>query len=459
MTATPTATQTPSSVRRWVGLVGIRVAIFALCLAFLLLLRSTYYDFIVPDYAYQGFAALPSPVPEGWLYAIALLPCLWIPLTRRPSIVLYWFLYLSVVAPSATLPCHWNVRLPGGPLGHAVTFVALFGMLGLVYALPAPRRDRRPAGVSRVSVILLGGAIVAFYVTVFLSYGWISRLPSLDEVYDVRLEFADTIAAQGRIVSYTIPWLGNVINPLIIAWGVQRRNPFAIAAGAAGSTYLYGLGGYKSIASMIVFVPILFVAARYAARYLGIWMVIGAIGILVATRIEAALYGSTTLAFLLVRRIFGVPAMLTSRYFEFFSDHPKALLGHSFLRGFVPANYSDGPPSVIGRAYVAPDVHANANLWADGYANFGLAGSIGATLLLIVVLIAYDWAAAGADPTLPAVLMGMPALALSNAALFTTILTHGLGLATVVVWLLPGVPTRTRTVDHIRAPPASRSPP
>jgi len=134
-----------------------------------------------------------------------------------------------------------------------------------------------------------------------------------------------------------------------------------------------------------------------------------------------------------------VPGQLTAYYYDYFTSHPPYYLSFSVLRSFVPSPYDTEAPYLIGRVYFNTGEDANANLWADAIANFGLIGVIPASLLLGVVLWLFDWVASGRDLRLVAPLAALAGLGLSNGALLTTILTGGIAFAMVLVAAMPEI--------------------
>ena len=73
----------------------------------------------------------------------------------------------------------------------------------------------------------------------------------------------------------------------------------------------------------------------------------------------------------------------------------------------------------------------------SSFANFGYAGLVGFTLLLALVLWLYDSMAAGRDRRVAVLVISLPAFALANAGLLTSLLTHGIGLAMLLVYVMP----------------------
>ena len=80
---------------------------------------------------------------------------------------------------------------------------------------------------------------------------------------------------------------------------------------------------------------------------------------------------------------------------------------------------------------------ANANLVADGFSNFGWAGVAGAVAVLAVYLRFLDRCSAGLPVPVTAVLVVMPSIVLSQTALLTSMLTHGVFAAAVLLAVAP----------------------
>jgi hypothetical protein len=139
---------------------------------------------------------------------------------------------------------------------------------------------------------------------------------------------------------------------------------------------------------------------------------------------------------LVVRRFLVTPGLLTAGYVQVFDDIEKARLAHSIFSSFLHYPYAEEPPPLIGGAFFGnPDTNANANLLADGYANFGYLGMVAACLVLVLLLWTIDDAAEGLPVGFVCLAFLMPALALADSGILTTMLTHGF-LATVLLCAL-----------------------
>jgi hypothetical protein len=84
---------------------------------------------------------------------------------------------------------------------------------------------------------------------------------------------------------------------------------------------------------------------------------------------------------------------------------------------------------------------ANANIWADAMANFGLLGIIPFTIAFGVLLWILDSVAWGRDLLVIGPIVGYAGLYLANAALFTQILTGGIALIVALVAMMPKIQT------------------
>ena len=147
---------------------------------------------------------------------------------------------------------------------------------------------------------------------------------------------------------------------------------------------------------------------------------------------------SNWMSSLLIRRAIATPGLLTGFYFDFFSKNEFFLYTHSFFRYFIDCPYPYAPPFLIGLHYFGnPQVSANANLWADGFANLGYLGIFLHSLILGGVLWFMDCLARPFDRRMALLLIFPPAYATVDSALFTSLLTHGIALLALMMWMAP----------------------
>jgi hypothetical protein len=419
-----------------------RAATMTAALAYVAALAWAYTSHYSPLFAYLGQVdAHPEATETLIVAAVAALPSAWLPLpARRPSTILLWFLYLVGYVPMTVVPLFLEGDL-STVLPVDVALAGCMAILALIARLPAAS-IRAPhlslAALSRL-LLVLGFLSSAYIVAAF----GIHAPPSLADVYTTRLQ-SNTVFESAVGIGYVVPWAANAINPMLMALGIARRRLDLVVVGLAGQVLIYSVTGFKNVLFSIVVVPLVYFAIAVAKRSFGPLMAAAAAMIVVGS----ALAGGWPLV--LVRRLFATPGQIGWYYFEYFSDHPAYHLSHSLLSWLGPGAYSVPPPRAIGLVYFpGANTNANANLWSDGFANFGFAGVIGFTLVLGLVMWVADALGHERDLRVVGPLLAIAGLTLSDAALFTTILTNGLALTCVFIALMPPA----------SAPVGGRSPP
>jgi hypothetical protein len=410
-----------------------RAATIAAALAYVGVLIWVYTTEIAPLYAYHGLIdADPEPAAAFVVTALAALPAAWLPIAaRRPSVIVLWLLYLVGYVPAAVVPLYIE-----GDLSTVLPFeLALVGSMALLVLIarlrPAPIAvpHLSMTGFTRLMVVL--GLLCLAYVAV--TFG-VHPPPSLADVYSRRAEFgAEVGGAAGA--GYFVPWAANAINPVLMTLGMVRRRAGLVVLGVTGQLLIYSVTGFKSVLFSIVLVPLVYLAVSVARRSFGLLATVGAPLILVFAVAESFTGGA---ALGLARRLLATPGQLAWYYFDYFSIHPGYHLSHSFLRWFVPSDYSVDPPSLIGSVYF-PEANpsANANLWADAFANFGFAGIAGFSVVFGLVLWVIDGLGRSRDARVIGPSLAIAGLSLGNSALFTTMLTLGFGLSCALMALMP----------------------
>ncbi|HEU4671550.1 MAG TPA: hypothetical protein VFS32_01490 [Candidatus Limnocylindrales bacterium] len=419
-----------------------RLALIAGGLVFVAALDWAYVAWVAPWYGYSGLVERGvDPSSTLVVAVVATVPCAWLPLRiERPSDAIVWLLYLVAYVPAAVVPIHVLGPDPGRVLPLEAVLLLAAGTLGLMRALPLATLGRRGLSESqfvRLIVAAAAGALVYFAV-LFRP----TSIPDLGDVYAARAA-ADAIVAATPGSGYLLPWFGYVVYPLTIALGLARRRPLVVGLGLAGQVLLYAITGLKGIVFSVVFVPVLFAVIRWGGRHSGGLMPWGAGFTVLASVVLSALTGSLFTVSLFVRRLFVVPGQLTGYYYDFFTSHPTYQLSHSVLGFLTDRPYALDPPYLIGLFYERTLTDANANVWADAIANFGLVGVIPFTVLLGALLWLLDSLAAGRDIAILGAGIGFLGIILANGALLTQILTGGLGLAVLLVAVMPSTTAQT----------------
>ena len=328
----------------------------------------------------------------------------------------------------------------------AGSFAVLIAVTGVLPRAKVPRPGR--------DLVYLG--ITAIVVICAYVYGWLvltgglGRLSfDLLSVYEVRTEYVQRL---GPFMGYLIPWQANVVNIVIICIALWRRNRWLLGVAAVAQLLLFGMTGHKSfLLAPVLTGGVYFIWARRNAL---LYIAGGAAVLVVASYILFLVTGNHLAPSLLIRRLFVVPAANHLLYFEFFSqpEHPFVMLSNSILAPFVHYPYDMPVTRVISWAYWARDFGPNVGYLGDAFAHFGFMGMFLFSLILGLFLRIVDSVGARLPANLVAAVVATPAMALTNSALFTSLLTHGLIPAVVMVWLLRAVAERrTRTSEVVLA--------
>ena len=160
--------------------------------------------------------------------------------------------------------------------------------------------------------------------------------------------------------------------------GLLARRWIWLAVGLLGQLFIYSFTGYRSaFLSPIALLAVFLLFRRRLPTGRRWWCCSESWVLTLGMWALDVLTGTLDFTSLLVRRFLITPGLLTGAYVWVFADIEKAHLAHSFLKPFLQYPYSREPPQLIGELFFGdPATNANANLLADGFANFGFPGMV-----------------------------------------------------------------------------------
>src|SRR5262249_45377531 len=372
------------------------------------------------SFAYEGFKlSWPDPATMGCLLVLALLPGLLLPHTlSRPSALILWWLYLAAYIPSILIP-PLSLTMPIEKLLPLQVYLLL--CMGLLCLVPSARllaighiKLSQPMFWSVFVIVWL--AVLAFVCVHGPSSMMMANFASFfvsGDVYAMRSYYFDHLFQVGKSLGYAMGQLGQALNPYLMAFGIVNRRKTCLIAGILGQIIVFGLTGFKSILFSIIFLGTLFIFMKRWRQSFGLMLAAGLTAAILLSAAVDAYNHNIFLSSLITRRTLATPGLLTGFYFEHFSQVAHAGMGFHFSR-WPPAFF--GPPQEIGLVYFGRNVDANANIWAEGFAEFGVMGIFGMTALTGLLIWAYDSISAKRNLEMAALLAAMPALNLSNTA-------------------------------------------
>lgn len=404
-----------------------------LALAFQWLTARVYTDFIVnqsPDSAVahtSGGIELPISYT---LTAIAAAACaLYCQRRAGPSRMIMVIHLAAVVIPmQALVAAHYELARPEFAAAVALSFL---GALALAGGMPDVRLPRATRGW-RHAVVIAGALLTMYTFGALFARGGLSRLSfDLSTVYQVREQFLEDAAP---FIGYLVPWQGYVLDPALMLIGFMRRSALIGLLGLALQLLLFAMTGFRAF----LLLPLLLLGLLLIGRRRNLAALV-LVGMMAVVGVALALYAwldAPIVPTLLVDRVIMVPAEIHYWYYDFFGVHsqPPLQLSQSILGALSVSHYNVPIAEVIGWQYMGSAASANVGLFADAFANFGFAGCGIYALLFALLLKLVDAASYETDNRVAIALLGMPAFELVNSGLLTTLSTHGLAVAIVVLW-------------------------
>ena len=408
-----------------------------LVVLFRFLLDLSYGTIVSEIYSYLGYEYSPrglAGISVSYLFTVVL-AALFSPDLGSVSRIVVFYLFLFTYVPVSTLFAQ-NDALGSGPY-FLLTACFLLLILGIRVRFPEHRNSlvfRFRMGYDLKFSLAAAGITLA---VLLAKYGVPTQLPSLSEVYEVRGSYKDTFS---RLVGYAVGWQGNVFNGFLLMAGILRRSMLLVTGALLFQLYLYSITGFKSLFFSFIFILWLVIGlwffGRYLAYYLAGTVCLSLVAIIISTKYVEEW---VLLPGIFLNRLYFVPALLFYYYYDFFSHHYIDWFAQNLpVSLFANSNYKIPIPYMIGDYYFGrAEMSANANLFANGYANLGIAGCLLVTLILIAVLHGIDLLSSGKNRYLVLSVVAMPMFFLTNSSLQTTFLTHGFLMAIMIIFLLP----------------------
>jgi hypothetical protein len=432
-------------------------AILLYCASF----NWSYVQWVSPTWGYMGLTYhTPNPALLVVGFILAAVQCALSPRTiRRTSQVIYWILYFNVYIPALFVPLYVQLDTSLTLLLLQLSLTGGMLLIALSYRVKL-LRFRRHSVSPGLFWSIFSSLFALCNVILVVAFRHNLHFASLNEVYTSRFQ-ASQILQRNVALTYVSSALSNVMNPLLIAYGLSIGRYKPVVLGVLGEVLVYSTAAMKSV----LLAPLLIMAFYYSLKNdRGGWvpkmalMCTGTFFVLTALVIGAKPGLLFNLASSTLMRSFALPGLAVAQYQYFFEHFPHTHLGHVHGVNLLFPNPYQMPLGLeISNFYT--DVvgdrisDANANFFAfDGIAGFGLPGIPIMALVCAGMFWVLDCSAKRHPIAISASALTMCTVSLANISLFSAFLGGGFMLWMLLFAFLPQHLLSKCPVDKIRAP-------
>ncbi|KAB7707401.1 oligosaccharide repeat unit polymerase [Bacillus aerolatus] len=413
-------------------MIKIKIITFIFLTTLKFLLEYSYVAIINPIFAYEGFILYKSypKMFESYILAsvVFLIAIFLLEHKKAPSKIVIYLIIVLLFIPLTSL--FWLQDQPR-PFIYLIS-LSLFLIILIVSLFSKIHLVRLKEGKNLI-MFIVGGMTVIVY-GLLIAQGGLSRINlNLSEIYSVREAYGNT---NNKVLAYLLPWQAHVINMLVIAVSMYKRNYKLAGIFIVLQVFLFSMTNFKSF----LFAPLVLIGFHLfgKTKLKNNLLLVISLGSSLLVAVCVIIYnfsGSFYMASIFIRRLFFVPSNLHYIYYHFFQGIEKFKLSHSFL-GFLNDNvYNSTPVQLVATSYFEREFAPNVGFFGDAYLNFGVIGILGFSLLLAILLKIIDTVSVSMPSFLSMSILAIPAMSLINSAFFTSLLTHGILFAVLMLWL------------------------
>lgn len=253
------------------------------------------------------------------------------------------------------------------------------------------------------------------------------------KVYEFR-ESSSTVYYAG-VNAYLYNWIPKIVMPFLMGYSVYSRQYLFTLLLVAMQIVFFGLTSHK----IILFIPalILFFYWISSTRFNSIYIAMSALAGISLIFAMASFSDDLLLSSLVFRRTLFVPAFLDFTYYEFFSNNQLVLLSNSIFSKIIAYPYTMQVGHVIGSFLGQENMWANTGILATSFMHFGYPGILIFSLMTGLLMSFIDELAKKVQTWIAQTILAVPTINLFvGSDFFTTLLTHGLLLSILILWLM-----------------------
>lgn len=400
-----------------------------------------YCTYIIPIWGYMGFLSSKSFSANFISFIYVILLSISVPLkVKKPSDLFLHILALCPLMPMLTIYAY-SFSCHGYMFMCIVSFFIIKACKNIPSNLLNPKALRR-------------GYKIALYISIFFIILVIIHLIAkgglrffnlkLSKVYEFRRASAHAVAE--GIFAYLNSWVFKVFNMFLLTWALYKNKKMLVMISLLLQILFFAISAHKSV----LFAPLVILFAKYLCQkkhssilmtffyFIGIWFSFA----------TYSFFNNIWPLSLFVRRLLIVPSFLNFKYYLFFQANPLVYFSNSFLKKIIQYPY-DLPVPLLISTYIGhnPDSWANTGYLAMGFAHLGYIGMILYSFIIGFIIKLVDNFTYNKLPLWVGFsLVAIPLSGILRGSDLTTgLLTHGLAIAIILLWLIKNAelpPTR-----------------
>lgn len=360
-------------------------------------------------------------------------------LTSRPRDVSNVFLIMATFFLVGPLTSEFGLNSTR-PIEPVVYTMCALLLVDLVSKVPIPDFISRfpvpkgPALAVAASIMAVSYLIAWAYVSGALAHFNLD----VSKVYNFRDEVAALLDVGA--LSYLNLWVYKVFTIFLFCVCLLNRKFQWIALLFVIQFFFFGLTSHR----IVLFLPFMTIAVWFYLTHfdrLTPMPYMAALGLLLALLLFV-FSDIGSVAEIAIRRAFFVPSGMTFQWFDFFTFHPHVYWSDKLLASFSSGEYLHvNVPRLLGTYFVpGAESASNMGLVPAGFAQAGIWGVVLYSVVLGLILGLLNAVVRSGAPLwfVCAMTIGPLRTALADSDLFTTLLSHGLGVAVVLLWLYRG---------------------
>lgn len=256
----------------------------------------------------------------------------------------------------------------------------------------------------------------------------------ISNVYQIRNIYYNKVPAA---LERAINWCAYVFFPYYFAYFVKKKRWLNLLLVVLLQLYYFSVTGLKTYALVFFWVLLLMfiVNKKDTFRYIVCLFT----GVTAISGIFYNVLNKHILVDAIIRRNLFLPARLSFYYYDFFSTHTLVKMSNSYLKFFFKYPYGKlGIGNQISAYYFnKPTMNSCNGVVADGYANFGIVGMLIWALIMVAIFVTIEYLAIQKDKQIIVSVVAMSVIIFMNGELFTDLVTHGVLLSIIVIFLVP----------------------